>query len=245
MPGGSFTKTADWIGQKLNANNANDTIIGGTLTTAPAGLQASQQFATQPGDRIIFSPADALALSNNSVGNLYAGSYRYIATANSASTPTRGHGAFWVPAAGNNNITAQDLLYQVTSDEQANYGVTLFAGVFLNSPGKSSNNGNSYWWIQESGKATCSFRNAITGTPAIGAGVYLAGAGNNNNAIDVGAFDQLAGANSAALFTANSTTGYTAIDQMLTRYVGPAESLPANNNTALVDLTLERASFRF
>ena len=103
----------------------------------------------------------------------------------------------------------------------------------------------NYWWIQESGKCTLAFRNTITGTPAIGAGVYLAGAGNNNNAIDVGAFDQLAAANSAAVFTANSTTAYTAVDNMLIRYMGPALTLPANNNVAIVDVGFQRASFRF
>lgn len=240
MPGGRFAKQAEWIGQKLNSNNANDTQIGGTLTVAPVGFNASQQFQTLPGDRVIFSPIDALAMSNNAVGNLYTGTYRYVFTNNSVSAPTKGHGAFWVPALGNNNITAQDALYQVTSDEAANFGVSLFAGAFVNAPGKLS-----YWWIQESGKATLAFRNAITGTPTIGAGVYLAGGGNNNNAVDVGAFDQLVGANSAVIFTANSTTGYTAVDNMLLRYVGPAETLPANNNTAIVDVTLSRSSFRW
>ena len=242
MAGGRFAKQADWVGQRLNANNANDTVIGGNLSVSPSGSNlGSQGFQTLPGDRIILSPVDALALSNNNVGNLYTGTYRYVYTNNSVSTPTRGHGAFWVPAAANNNITAQDALYQVTSDEQANYGVTLFAGVFVNSPGKLS-----YWWLQESGKATCSFRTAISGTPAIGAGVYLTGGGNNNNAVDVGSFDQLVGANAGTIFSAaNASTAYNAIDQMLNRYVGPAESLPANNNTALVDLVLSRASFRW
>lgn len=243
MPGGMFSKQADWFSQRLNSANANDTVIGGALSVAPSGLNASQGFQTLPGDRVILSPIDALALSNNAVGNLYTGTYRYVLTYNSTSTPTRGHGAFWIPAAANNNITAQDALYQTTSDEQANYGVSLFAGVYVNSPGK-----NNYWWIQESGKATCAFVNAITGTPAIGKGVYLAGAftaANNNNAIDVGAFNQLFGANQGVIFAANGTAGYNAIDGMLVGYVGPAESLPANNNTAIVDITLGRASFRF
>lgn len=238
MPSGRFSKNAIWRSTILN-NNYSDTVIGGALTTSP-GTGPSQFQQTLPGDRIILSPADALAQSNNAVGNLYTGTYRYVASlSTSSSSPTRGHGAFWVDVTNANNATT-DGLYQVQSDEAANFGVVQFAGVFINNMTKGN-----YWWIQESGKATCSFRNVITGTPAIAAGVYLAAAGNNNNAVDVGAFDQLAAANSAAIFTANSTTAYTTVDNMLIRYVGPALTLPANNNTALVDLTLSRASFRW
>lgn len=235
MAGGRFAKQANWIGAKFNSNNATDTTIGGALTTSPGTAGVSQGQATLPGDRIIFSPSDALYWSNNGVGNLYTGTFRYVTTNNSSSSPARGHGAFWLDATGAANATL-DGTYQVSSDEAANFGVTQFAGVFLNAIGK-----NNSWWIQESGKATCAFRNAITGTPAIGAGVYLAGAGNNNNAIDVGAFDQLAAANSAVVFTANSTTGYTAIDNMLIRYCGPALTLPANNNVAIVDIPFSRS----
>lgn len=240
MASGRFSKNAIWRSVLLN-NNYSDTVAGGALTTSPAtGAPPSQFQQTLPGDRIILSPADALAHSNNAVGNLYTGTYRYVASLNtSSSNPTRGHAAFWVDVTNANNSTT-DGLYQVQSDEAANFGVVQFAGVFINNMTKGN-----YWWIQESGKATCAFRNVITGTPAIAAGVYLAGAGNNNNSVDVGAFDQLAAANSAAIFTANSTTAYTTVDNMLIRYVGPALTLPANNNVALVDLTLARASFRW
>lgn len=239
MASGPFSKQAIYKAAPLNANYS-DTVIGGALSTAPSGLQASQFWQTLPGDRILLSPADALAAQNNNTQLLYTGSFRYVASLNtSSSSPTRGHGAFWVDVTGANNQTT-DGLYQVQSDETANFGVTQFAGVFINNMTKGN-----YWWIQESGKCTLSFRNAITGTPAIGAGVYLAGAGNNNNAIDVGAFDQLVGANSAVIFTANSTTGYTTVDNMLIRYMGPALTLPANNNVALVDVGFQRASYRF
>jgi hypothetical protein len=244
MASGRFSKQGVWFTTKLN-NNYSDTVAGGALSTAPAGLTPASQFQqTLPGDRIILSPTDAYFWSNTNVGNLYTGTYRYVATsATSTSTPTRGHAAFWnTTALGANNTssTATDATYQVTSDEAANIGVALFAGVFINNTTKGN-----YWWIQESGKATCSFRTAITGTAAIGSGVYLTGAGNNANATDVGSFDQLVGANSAAVFTANSTTAYTTVDNMLVRYVGPAETLPSNGNTSLVDLTLSRASFRW
>jgi hypothetical protein len=234
MPGGRFSKQGDWFSQKLNAANANDSQIGGALSVAPSGSNlGGQQFQTLPGDRVIFSPADALAMQNNNTSNLYTGTYRYVATANSTSSPTRGHGAFWVPVAFNNNQAVQDGLYQVTSDEQANYGVSLFAGVFLNSPGKLA-----YWWIQESGKVAAQFATTISApTPAIGKGVYLLAGGNNNNAVDVGSFDQIFGLNAGTTFSAaNTTTAYNAIDNAFVRYVGVAEQLPSNNNISVIDI---------
>lgn len=247
MAGGRFNKQADWYSAKLNANYY-DSVAGGALTTAPSGLVASQGQATLPGDRIILSPSDAFIQQNNTTQKLYTGTYRYVnVNANSSSDPTRGHAAFWVDATGANNQTL-DGQYQVQSDEAANFGVVQMAGVFINNinvPNNNNSGNNFYWWIQESGKATLAFRNAISGTPAIGAGVYLAAAANNNNAIDVGAFDQIFGQNQTTIFAANGTAGYNAIDAALVRYVGPALTLPANNNTAVVDLTLARASFRW
>lgn len=243
MASGPFSKQAIYIAAKLNANYT-DSVIGGALSTAPSGLQANQGQQTLPGDRILLSPSDAYAASNNNNAVLYTGSYRYVAIKNnSSSNPTLGHGAFWVDATGANN-NALDAQYQVQSDEAANFGVVQYAGAFLKNV-TLNNTTNYYWWIQESGKCTLAFRNAITGTPAIAAGVYLAGAGNNNNAVDVGAFDQLVAGNSAAIFAANSITAYTTVDNMLIRYMGPALTLPANNNTALVDVEFGRASFRF
>lgn len=236
-----FSKQADYLSTKLNANYSGDPVIGGALSTAPSGLQASQFQQTQPGDRILLSPSDALINSNNTTGNLYTGSYRYVATQNNSSANiARGHAMTWQC----NNATgaatpAQDGLYQVTADEPANHGA-LFAGVAMFAFTKGN-----YWWIQESGKTTCAFRTAITGTPTVGAEVFLTLAGNNNNAVDVGSFDQLTGGNSAAIFAANSTTAYTAVANMISRYVGIAEGLPANNNVALVDIPFSRASFRF
>lgn len=242
MASGRFAKQGSFRGQYPNNNGANDTVIGGALSVSPAGSNlGSQGWQNIPGDRIIFSPADAVAVQNNNVGNLYTGTLRYGATANSVSSPARGHGAFWVPVAFNNNQAVQDGLYQVTSDELANYGVSLFAGIFLNNPGK-----NSYWWFQESGKVAAQFRTVIGGAqsativPAIGAGVYLTAGGNNNNAVDIGSFDQINGLNAGTTFsTANAngaTSPYTAIDNAMVRFVGVAEQIPSNNNISVVDI---------
>ena len=249
MPSGMFSKQAIYASAKFNANYS-DTVIGGALTTAPSGLTPASQFQqTLPGDRVIFSPADAKFWQNNNTQLLYTGTFRYVASRNnSSSAPTRGHGAFWdlsaLAAANNNGANeATDALYQVTSDEAANIGVSMFAGVFINNMTKGN-----YWWIQESGKCTCIFRTTLTGNATIGAGVYLAGAGNNNNAQDVGAFDQLYGANAGTTFSgANTNNSYIAIDNMFTRFVGVAEQLPvANNNVGqLVDVNFWRGSYRW
>ena len=238
MAAGRFSKQgAPFLVGKLNANNNgdNNSTIGGQITTAPAGLNVSQFTQNLPGDRIILDPATATAYSNNTVGNLYTGTYRYVLTNNaSTSACVLGHGAFWECNNASNAATAaQDGLYQVTSDEDANHTTGLFAGVFINNITKGN-----FGWIQESGKATCHFRSALSANAAIGGGVYLTSAGNNANANDVGSFDQ--GSNNAA----NQTFFQIAIDQALVRFVGVAEQLPANNTNSLVDLTLSRASFR-
>lgn len=240
MAAGRFSKqAAPFVQYKyLNPTNFNgDTLPGGVINTSPGGNTAVQFQQNLPGDRIILDPISANALSsNNGLGTqLYTGTYRYYGTNNnSSSSPTKGHAVFFVN--GNGSNVATDSLYQVTSDEPANNGYALFAGVSINNDTKGN------WdWHQEAGKATVKFRTALTGTPAIGAGVYLAAGGNNNNAADVGAFDQLTAANSAAIFTANSTTGYTTVDNMLVRYMGPAETLPSNNNLSIVDINFGRA----
>ena len=223
MGSGRFSKQAApyLVGPFLNSGNG-DTQIGGTISAQPSGGIASQFFQNLPGDRFIFSPADAIAVSNNNTGNLYTGTYRYVATNNnSTASPTRGRAMFW-------DLSANDSVYQTTPDEAANITVALFAGVAINNFTKGN-----YWFIQESGKASCKFRAAITGTPTIGAGVYLADAGAGN---DVGSFDQLTGGGNS-----NGTT----VDNALVRFVGVAEVLPSNNNISLVDLTLSRASFRW
>mgnify|MGYP001597955043 CR=1 FL=1 len=248
MAGGRFAKQASYKGGGSiywNSNNAQDTVIGGGLTVSPVGSNiGSQGWQNFPGDRVILSPMDVVAFQNNNVGNLYTGTFRYVNLANSVTNPALGCPAFWVPVAFNNNQAAQDGLYQVTSDQLNNYGVSLFAGVFINNVPKASANVNSYWWIQECGKVRAQF-DALAGltsvAPAIGAPVYLNAAGNNNNQ----AFTQFDGGNSNATFAANSVTAYTVIGQLISRYVGVAEQLPSNNNISVIDLVFKNGGFRW
>src|SRR4051812_29985094 len=96
MAAGRFSKqAAPYLVGRMNANNNGDLpVIGGSVANYPSGL-ASQYIQNLPGDRIILDPVTATAYSNNSVGNLYTGTYRYVVTANSTSAPTLGHGCFW------------------------------------------------------------------------------------------------------------------------------------------------------
>lgn len=235
----------------LNNSNLQDTVIGGALTGSPANFQGSQLQQNVPGDRFIFGTADALAASNNAVGNLYNGSYRYVQFRNnSTANPAINRVQFWDPTAGGltgNNISssAADSAYMVTADgNAANYTNSLPAGVSVSS--FSVTNGTpAFWFIQEAGKIPIKFIAAITGTPAIASPVFLPlTAPASNNATDNGCVDVLAGANSAAAFAANSTTAYTQIGLMIQNYMGVAETLPSNNNISLVDVPMQRASFR-
>ena len=244
MASGMFSKQAIYFTRKYINDGTGDSQIGGALTTAPSGIGATQFIQDYPGDRIILNAVDALAYSNNSVGNLYCGAYRYVATRNnSTSSPTRARAAFWDPtsAGSGNNISSSkaDAMYQVTSDgNNSTYLRTLFAGVYINNI-----TAGNYWWIQESGKAYCKFMATITGTPAAGVAVFLESSGAaNNNATDNGAFDQYAGANAAGL--AAAANFYATVGDLLCRYVGVAEVAPTNNNISLVDLTMSRTSFR-
>jgi hypothetical protein len=240
-------------GPYLNGNNANDGQVGGSFTTAPAGYSGNPGNYNIPGDRFIFGVQDAYLASNNVVGNLFTGMYRYVQFRNNATANVkRGRGVFWDPTAGgnftganiSNNYQADTAMMVTTDGNAANYTNTLFAGVAINNI-TLANTANFYWFIQEAGKASLQFVAAITGTGAIGSPVFVPlTPAANNNATDNGAFDVLAGGNSAAAFAANSTTAYTQIGQLIQNYVGVAEVAPTNNNVSIVDMTMQRASFR-
>jgi len=225
----NWTKQPSYLDAHFLNDGTGDTAIGGTLTTVPANVNAGQGIQSLPGDRIILGVADAIALSDNAVGNLSGGLYTYVAFSNSTATAQLGHAVFWVLNANNAAGFNNDGLYQVTPDYAANIGATLFAGVTIN----NNISKNNYWWVQSAGKVACKFRTTVTSAGAIGGGAYLAtgaGANNNNNSFDVGSFDTTASGNFTGALT----------DVALTTYVGVQEVAASNNNTSLVDISLAR-----
>ncbi len=232
---GSFSKEAAPFAPKTMQGTGDGTLAG-ALSTAPAGAYATQFNQNLPGDCIIFTTMDAQAVSNNNIGNLWGGTYRYVLEFNnSTSLPGRGHGAFWYTGSNNNAGNAvTDELYEVTSDEPANQGVSLLAGVYIGNLASGN-----YGWIQETGKATVKFRTAITNVANanLGMGVYSTAGGNNNNAADIGSFDL---ANNAA----NSITTGVGADALFVRFVGVTEQVPSNNNLSLIDMVANRIFFR-
>ncbi|MGH7184485.1 MAG: hypothetical protein ACREJN_21275 [Nitrospiraceae bacterium] len=203
-------------GGHLNGGSG-DEIIGGLLTGVPSGLIISQALQDIPGDRIIFGAADALAMSNISVGTLYEGLYQYVnTTSTSTAANTRGRLAFWNPELEAN-------AYQVTPDENA-----FIAGVFINTITRGYS-----WWIQIAGQVTAAFRTGMLGTPTIGAGVYAAyqGAGAN-----VGTLDQVSGLYSDSPSSED-------VDLLITRNMGQAVALPVAGAASVVDIPLRKVHF--
>lgn len=211
----NFTKQPQFLTQKYFNSGTGDATIGGALTGVPSNVNAGQYNQTLPGDRLVLSAADALALSNTTVGTLYGGIYMYVRTnANSVGTPTIGRLAYW-------DLTVADSQYQVTPDETGAAGANLIAGVFINTLTK----GNS-WWICIGGKVLAAFRAVLTGVPAVGVAAYAAAAGAG---ADLGKLDVLASG-------ANPT--FAEVGLMQERYVGVAEALPVAAASSLIDLRL-------
>lgn len=221
----NFTKQLQQIssvgGGFLNGG-AGDTIVGGALTGVPTGVQATQGIQDIPGDRIVFGMADALALSNTSVGTLYGGMYQYVTTyVSSVGTPTINRGLFWRTASASNT-------YTVTPDESGNLGADYWAGLSINTLVA----GNS-WWMQMAGKAMGLFRAVLTGvTPAAGCAVYFAAAGAG---ADLGTLDCFAGN------AANPT--YNDVQHMQNLYVGVAATAPVAATASVIEMDLKRVRF--
>lgn len=209
-------------GQRYFNGGTGDEVIGGILTGVPSGLQISQGIQDIPGDRIIFGMADALAMSNTSVGTLYGGMYQYVTSyVSSTAAPTIKRGLFW-------RIASTDNSYTVTPDESGAMGADYWAGVSIN----TLTRGNS-WWMQIAGKATGLFRAApLSGVGTAGGGVYNAAQGAGS---DVGTFDVFSQ-------NANNPT-FDDVQHMQNLYVGVAETAPAAATASVFDMDLKRIRF--
>ena len=145
------------LGGKLNATN--DAIAGGSA----AGGTGAALYAGLVGKRIWLDNQQALALSDTTIGTLYAGIYQYVLFS-SASTATnaRGQIAFWLLGASQaNSVKTDDGQYIVTPDGSATIGDGLWSGITLNTVTKGN-----YGWVQLAGLASIKFRAAVTSAVA-------------------------------------------------------------------------------
>lgn len=201
-------------------NDVNLSAAQGTINTIPGtptttGINQGAQDI--PGDRLVLSTADALALSDTTVGTLFSGMYQFIQTTSTATAAfARGRIFFW-----NTALESTGSPYIVTADETQAQGVGLWSGIGLNTV-----TAGNFGWMQILGKASIRSRTAFTGpTPAQGIGAYCAGAGAGT---DVGTFDIFNGDASNPTFQQ--------VDQMIVRYLGVTEALPVGATITTVDL---------
>src|SRR5262245_6699656 len=112
----NWTKQPQQINQQRYFNSGSgDSIVGGAITSVPSAVGATQGVQDVPGDRLVFGQADAVAMSNTTVGTLYGGLYQYVRTkSTSTATPTLSRLVFW-------DNTVNYNLYQVTPDEVAGF----------------------------------------------------------------------------------------------------------------------------
>lgn len=210
-------------------SGTGDATVGGQISSVPSGITASQGRADKPGDRMILTEADALALSDTvNVGTLYGGMYQYVTTkSGSTGTATRGRAVFW-----DSDTTGYQYLYQVTPDENGTIGVVPFGGVVITATITKAYS----WWIQSAGRCSCMFKSSsLTGTAAIGAAAYLSAQGAGT---DLGRFD-CAGGDSTAV--TNATLG-----TRLGLFVGFQHELAVAGSITTVNIPLGRSlAFRW
>ncbi len=188
---------SNWIKQIQNLepnsylnSGTGDSVLGGSITTVPSNAQSPSWNQHRPGDKMIVGSEDATALSDvTNVGTLFGGLYTYVATkSGSTGTLTRGRAAFW-------QITdVVDKLFTVTPDENGTMGTVPFAGVVIT----ATITKGYYGWVQSAGRVYVKFKTTLTGTAAIGQGVWLAAQGAGT---DLGRFDVQGGVSTAVTYT--------------------------------------------
>lgn len=160
-------------------NTVNDTVIA----NAPR-LGSGSHFAGQLGKSVFFSQDQIAAVTDTSVGTLYAGAYQYVrrrATDDASPSLAPGKIAFW-----DTTVTNWNSAFQVTTDENlsSSSNAVMKAGIFINNIGAGD-----YGFIQWLGEVYIRFRSVLTTAGAIGSPVYAAGAGDTG--LDQGTADVL------------------------------------------------------
>jgi hypothetical protein len=169
-----FHSKQTYITQKLN--DVNDTVAGNQV---PGGTASFTSATATPlyaliGTRILLDNVAALALSDTTVGTLYAGLYQYVnLLSGGTNAGVRGQIAFWATTQTGANIFASDGItpYSVTGDGSATLGDGLWAGPFINAITKGN-----YGWVQIAGIASVLFQATPTSN-LVGAAVIVNTAG--------------------------------------------------------------------
>lgn len=144
-----FASRQVYVTMKLNDVNdaiAGDQTAGGTGTSLYALI----------GVRILLDNVAALALSDTTIGTLYAGLYQYVnLLSGGTNAGVRGQMSFWGTTQTGANVFASDGItpYSVHGDGSASVGSGLYAGPFLNAVTKGN-----FCWIQVAGIASVLFQ---------------------------------------------------------------------------------------
>ena len=133
--------TLDYVKGKLN-NSSTATASGSAEVVT--GLQIST--GTNSGDFVELTAAQALQLSDTTVGTLYEGVYQRVKLSASGSNPAKGESLFWDAA---NDTT--DPYVVINTPGSAGIAAYSFAGVVID----PSTTPGQYCWMQATGKANC------------------------------------------------------------------------------------------
>lgn len=210
-----FLKSGEYIGGAQFLNQVADSTA--EAQTDIYGLGFRYGGGLNGGDYFRLNDAEALALSNTSVGTLYGGIYRRVLlkagiTGGGNTGFKRGQVVFW------DLVTAGANPYQVTNVEATD--PQLIAGFVINANDASTAPLSGLWvWIQTAGLATCLYTSGVTSALQFNS-VYWAKAG--------------AGANNA---TVDALAGATAVTTLLeASFVGVAVEQPVNSGLKKVQL---------
>lgn len=135
-------------------NLVNDPSPGNVVATSGVSGSIIQPYAGQIGKRLVVSSAQALDLSDTTIGTLFEGVYQYVQVLLGATAaPARGAACYW-----------SDIDNAVVTTDQVATNAAKLAGFFLSAPTKGN-----YCYIQLAGKTSCLFKSTITkATPADG-----------------------------------------------------------------------------
>jgi len=183
-----YLKSGDFIGGSKFLNDVRDSVASGQPDAMGVLPGTAYGGGLTSGDYLRLNDAEALQLSDTSVGTLWGGVYRRVyfksgITGGGTTGFKRGQIVFWdlvAVAAG----TATDP-YQVTNVEATDSG--LIAGIVINATDTAGAPlSGFYGWIQVAGLASVVGRAALTTTTALNYAVWAKlGAGADNGAMDV------------------------------------------------------------